>query len=184
MTKISEGVYQKVYTNVDAGQYDFKVAQDHSWGISWGDPTTESGNAFVNVDEDNSTVTITFTVETGAIVVDVTPGSSEPQPTEPSSDVTEPTGTEPTEPTGAEPTEPTGTEPTEPSTGSEPTDAPTDAPTSAPTSAPTDAPTNGGTPGGSNGKVPTGDSTSVTLLLSILMLAAGAVVLARKKVKG
>lgn len=179
MTEISEGVYQKVYTNVDAGQYEFKIAQDHSWGISWGDPTTESGNASVSVDEDNSTVTITFTVETGAIVVDVKPGSTEP--TEPSSDVTEPT--EPSETT--EPTEPSGTtEPTEPSETTEPTDAPTDAPTSAPTPAPTNAPTNGGTPGGSNGKVPTGDSTSVALLLSILMLAAGAVVLARRKVKG
>lgn len=184
MTEISDGVFQKVYTGVEIGAYEFKIAQDHSWGVSYGDPTDPNKNLSVIVDEDNSTVTITFTEETKEIKVEVTAGE---EPTQPSSDASEPTqpssdASEPTEPSSdvTEPTEPT-TDVTEPSTGG--TD-PTQAPTNAPTSAPTQAPTNGGTPGGDTGKVATGDSTSVAMLLGILMLAAGAVVLARKKVRG
>lgn len=181
MTEISEGVFQKVYTGVEIGAYEFKIAQDHSWGVSYGDPTDPNKNLSVVVDEDNSTVTITFTEETKEVKIDVVAGEI---PTQPSSDASEPTqpssdASEPTEPTGTEPTEPTGTEPTD-ATDTQPTQAPTNAPTSAPTQ----APTNGGTPGGDSGKVATGDSTSVAMLLGILMLAAGAVVLARKKVRG
>ena len=105
---------------------------------------------------------------------------TEPQPTQPTE--TQPTEPQPTQPTESQPTEPQPTQPTE-SQPTEPTDAPTNAPTSAPTVAPTQAPTQGPTNGGTTNGVTTGDSTSVAMLLAILMLAAGAIVVARKRVK-
>lgn len=82
-----------------------------------------------------------------------------------------------------------------------PTDAPTDEPTDAPTDVPTDAPTNaptsstpktttttsGGTPTASTttatGKVATGDSANVAIMLLILAAAAGTVFIVRRKIK-
>ena len=83
-----------------------------------------------------------------------------------------------------EPTEPT--DPTE-GTTAEPTDAPTDAPTVAPTNAPTSAPTNAPTSaptntGSGKGDVTTGDNSwQVVATLSLLMLAAAAVVFVSRK---
>lgn len=90
-------------------------------------------------------------------------------------------------------------EPTDP-----PTEVPTDAPTDAPTDGPTDAPTTvdptkatgtvtdpapttpskGGNGSGSTttGKVSTGDSAPMALLLGTLLLAAGVIVVTRKKI--
>lgn len=83
-----------------------------------------------------------------------------------------------------EPTEPT--DPTE-GTTAEPTDAPTDAPTVAPTNASTSAPTNAPTSaptntGSGKGDVTTGDNSwQVVATLSLLMLAAAAVVFVSRK---
>ena len=79
--------------------------------------------------------------------------------------------------------------------GTSATNATTDATTAATTAATTGSTTTGGTTGGSTssgttsgsvssatGKVATGDSTSVAILLGVLMLAGGAVVVARKRV--
>lgn len=92
-------------------------------------------------------------------------------------------------------------DPTDEPTSSVPTDVPTNAPTSVPptstptnatsstqsntsantpTSTPTSAPTNSSD---TAGKVATGDSSSLAILMAMLMLAGGAVVVTRKKVK-
>ncbi|MEE1155476.1 MAG: hypothetical protein UH241_10010 [Acutalibacteraceae bacterium] len=126
-----------------------------------------------------------------------------PTPTEPTEPTTQapteaPTaepGTEPdTEPTTQAPTAEPGTEPdTEPTTQAPteaptqvvttPTEAPTGTSTEAPTGNSTEAPTSSATSNNSStGKVPTGDSTSVTILLSLIIMAAGAVVVAKRKV--
>ena len=106
--------------------------------------------------------------------------------------------TEPTEPTEpSEPTEPTA--PTEPSEPTEPTDEkPTDAtnPTSAPTADDTKAPTNATnatstttnsttnttTNSSTTGKVATGDTATIAMIMAAILLAsAGTVVIARKR---
>ncbi|MBQ8495674.1 MAG: starch-binding protein, partial [Clostridia bacterium] len=68
----NDGVYEKVFTNVAAGSYEFKVT-DGSWSNSWG---ANGGNATVTVDEDGSTVTIRFDAATKQITTEVTaPGA-------------------------------------------------------------------------------------------------------------
>ncbi|MBO7195975.1 MAG: hypothetical protein J6V80_01440 [Clostridia bacterium] len=51
------GCYVKIYKNVAAGEYHFKVAENKSWDVSYGD---NGGNCYIKVDEDGSTVTIAF----------------------------------------------------------------------------------------------------------------------------
>lgn len=51
------GLFVKIYKNVAAGEYHFKVAQDMSWDISYG---LDGGNCYLYVPEDGCTVTITF----------------------------------------------------------------------------------------------------------------------------
>ena len=50
-------VYFKIYKNVAAGEYHFKIVQDKSWDTSYGDG---DGNCYIKVDQDGSTVIITF----------------------------------------------------------------------------------------------------------------------------
>mgnify|MGYP002516180579 CR=1 FL=1 len=57
MVKKAEGLYEKVYTNVAAGTYEFKVVLNHSWGKSWGNGTA---NYKLSVTEAGSKVTILF----------------------------------------------------------------------------------------------------------------------------
>ena len=59
MTKGDDGVYTAVYKNVAAGSYEFKVRADHAWSIAY-----PSSNYKLEVEQDNSTVTITFNPET------------------------------------------------------------------------------------------------------------------------
>ena len=51
------GCYVKVYENVAKGEYAFKVAENKSWDVSYGD---NGGNFHLIVEEDGSTVVITF----------------------------------------------------------------------------------------------------------------------------
>ena len=60
MTKNDASVYEKVYTDVAAGTYKFKVVRNHSWDVSWGGTADSDGNAAVTVSEAGSTVTIRF----------------------------------------------------------------------------------------------------------------------------
>ena len=54
------GVYKKVYTGLAVGSYEFKVVQDHSWGVNWGQGGHGGANFVANVTEDGSTLTIIF----------------------------------------------------------------------------------------------------------------------------
>jgi len=132
--------------------------------------------------------------------VEPTDPSEEPtapseEPTAPSEEPTVPSE-EPTAPSEEPSEEPTAS--TEaPTTASDPTEASTNAPTQAPiqngtsatsaTNATTSGTTNnstnstGGTSSTATGKVATGDSSAVALLLTILVVSAGAVVFTRKR---
>lgn len=113
-------------------------------------------------------------------------------PTEPSEEPTEPSDpTEPSVPT--EPSAPTDpSAPTEPSKPSEPTDVtnPTSAPTANDTKAPTNATNNTSSSSSTNtsssstttGKVATGDTATIAMImLAILLASAGTVVISRKR---
>ena len=106
MTYVSGNNYQKVFTGVAAGTYEFKVAEDHKWDVSYGD---NGGNISVTVAEDNSTLTITFDYVTCAISYTV--AKAEPEPSE----STTPSETESTTPSETESTAPSETESTQPS---------------------------------------------------------------------
>ena len=51
------GCYVKIYENVAKGEYHFKVAENKSWDISYGQ---DGGNCYLRVEEDGSTVVITL----------------------------------------------------------------------------------------------------------------------------
>ena len=162
---------------------DYKVLADHAWDFSFnttGPAVGLDSNAHLYIPNDAVAIKFTFNTETLCANAEIITGS--------------------TAPTEAPTVAPTVA----------PTDAPTDAPTAAPTDAPTDGvtePTDLPTPskpatpdsptsvvnpgnGSSNGnasttttgKVATGDSTSVAILLGVLMLAGAAVVVFRKKI--
>lgn len=78
-------VYIKVYSNIPAGSYEFKITKDHSWNVSYGISTTSAitldkeysatssnaNNIKFSVAENGSTVTITFNASTMKIKVNV-----------------------------------------------------------------------------------------------------------------
>lgn len=67
MTDMGNNVYQKVFTDVPAGDIEFKIVQDHSWDVSFGVPGSPSydNNYKDAVNQDGATVTIKFNSETG-----------------------------------------------------------------------------------------------------------------------
>lgn len=72
MTKNASGVYEKVYTDVAAGSYAFKVVRDHSWDVAW-----PGSNYTLTVSETGSTVTVTFDVSTQTVKATVVEPLSE-----------------------------------------------------------------------------------------------------------
>jgi hypothetical protein len=56
------GFYKKIYTNVPAGLVEFKIVKDHSWSLSYGDATNDSGNYTIYIPSNGATLTITFDV--------------------------------------------------------------------------------------------------------------------------
>ena len=73
MTKNTEtGLYEKVFTDISAGTYEFKVLANHAWTYSWGSGT---GNASVTVNTNGSTVTVTFNEETKEVAAAVVEGN-------------------------------------------------------------------------------------------------------------
>ena len=54
------GVFKKVYSGLAAGSYEFKVVQDHSWSVNWGQGGQNGANFVVEVANAGSTVTITL----------------------------------------------------------------------------------------------------------------------------
>ncbi len=83
----ADGVYTKVYENVEAGTYLLKCACDHDWGIAYPDQNKE-----YTVEEDGSTVTVTLTGTTVAIEI-TAPAADDPtvDPDDPTVDPDEPT---------------------------------------------------------------------------------------------
>ena len=69
MEYIGNGYYCKVYENVPAGIYEFKVT-DGSWENTWGDGTGDSGNCRILVEKDGSTVTVWFSSNDGIVSYD------------------------------------------------------------------------------------------------------------------
>ena len=103
-----KGIYEKVFTNVAAGSYDFKVTTNYAWDQGDfnldGDAMYGGPNATVTVDADGSTVTVGF--DGTKALVEVTAGSDVPVDTTPAE--TTPAETTPAETTPAETTPTTG----------------------------------------------------------------------------
>ena len=76
MTLNASGLYEKTYTNVPVGTYEFKVT-DGTWDNAWGNGTN---NYSVTVDKDGSTLTITFDATSGTVNATVTPPASTEEP--------------------------------------------------------------------------------------------------------
>ena len=78
MVKKADGTYEKVFTNVSAGAYKFKVVLNHAWTKAW-----PSSDYALTVAEDGSTVTVIFDpvalTVTATVTVPVTP-DPEPDP--------------------------------------------------------------------------------------------------------
>ena len=194
LTQDEEGGLYKVTIPVTEEQWDnpfeYKVAQDGTWDVSYNDEGEALGdgtNALGFIDENTAAVVITWDPQTQKAGFECVP-------------VAEPATDAPT----AEPTD-ASTDATEVASEVSTSDATDDA-TSA-TNATTDATsatsatgatgatgstTAGGTTGGTTtsssttssatGKVATGDSAAVAGLLAVVMLAGGAVVVARKRI--
>ena len=64
----ASGVYEKVYSEVAGGTYEFKIAANHGWRHNWGADGVKGGsNISLVVGDDNCTVTITFNDTTKTI---------------------------------------------------------------------------------------------------------------------
>ena len=78
------GLYEKTFTGIAAGTYEFKVAANHAWDLSWGDPNGagEYGtNCSLTLTEEKN-VTVTFDPKTCAVsyVLSESTGPSEDAP--------------------------------------------------------------------------------------------------------
>ena len=73
MVKGEDGIYTFVFENVAAGEYKFKVRQDHDWAINWGAMCdgVQDGNTVFTVENDGSTVTISFNPATEELKYEV-----------------------------------------------------------------------------------------------------------------
>ena len=67
MEKGTDGLYKVEIKDVDAGRYEFKVRADHDWNINY-----PSDNVIVAVEQNGSTVTVTFNEEDKAVKYIVT----------------------------------------------------------------------------------------------------------------
>ena len=81
------GLYEKTFTGIPAGDYECKVALDHSWNQSWGGDTGEFGNYSFSLFEEQN-VTITFDPATGTInhVLSASTGADTNRPAAPTVD--------------------------------------------------------------------------------------------------
>ena len=185
---------------------DYKVLADHAWDFSFnttGPAVGLDSNAHLYIPDNAVAVKFTFNTETlcanAVIVTDSTAPTEAPTvaptvaPTDAPTDAptnapTDASTDAPTDAPTAAPTDAPTDGVTEPTDGvTEPTDLPTPSKPATPDS-PTSVvnPGNGSSNGNASttttGKVATGDSTSVAILLGVLMLAGAAVVVFRKKI--
>ena len=157
---------------------EYKVTKNGTWDVSYndqGEAMGENSNAKLYISEDTVLIKFVFSEETKCVTAyPVYDDGPIERPTE--------EGTEgPTEEGTEAPTE-EGTEaPTDESTVA-PTDAPTNATTATDATKATTTTTTTTTNSSATGKVATGDSTSVALLIGMLMLAGAGIVVARKRV--
>ncbi len=198
MTDMGNNVYQKVFTNVSAGDIEFKIVQNYSWDVSFGEPDLPSydNNYKDTVLYDNATVTINFNAETGiatwTIDYSETPTDA---PTE-TPTVDQPTDASTEAPTVDQPTDastevstiddqststPTGTSASTNATQNSTTQSTQSSTTSQTSNSNTSNSNSQSASSTTTGKVATGDSTSVTLLLIALLISSGAIISARKK---
>ena len=70
LVKGDDGIYTKTYTNVPAGEHEIKVVVDHAWNECYGEEGT-ANNYWFKVDEDGSTVTVSFDPATKLVTVTV-----------------------------------------------------------------------------------------------------------------
>ena len=73
MTKGEDGLYTVTFEDVAAGNYEFKVRVDHDWSVSY-----PESNYQLAVEQDGSTVTITFNEETKEITATATSSQAPP----------------------------------------------------------------------------------------------------------
>lgn len=87
MTDNGDGTYSITFTGIAAGNYEFKV-ELNNWENDWnfdGSATGGVGNAWVEVEEDNSTVVITFDGEK-VLPVQINPKDDAPADDKPTGD--------------------------------------------------------------------------------------------------
>ena len=96
MDKTGDNKYELTFSNIAAGEYQFKVTAG-TWDNNWGGDGPD-GNYLITVAE-QSDVTVYFDADAKAISVDIVPVATEPPVTEPSEEITEPSEeiTEPSE---------------------------------------------------------------------------------------
>ena len=169
---------------------DYKVLADHAWDFSFnttGPAVGLDSNAHLYIPNDAVAIKFTFNTETLCADAVIVTDSTAPTEAPTVAPTVAPTDAPTDAPTAAPTDAPTDgvTEPTDYVT--EPTDLPTPSKPATPDS-PTSVvnPGNGSSNGNASttttGKVATGDSTSVAILLGVLMLAGAAVVVFRKKI--
>ena len=71
MTKGDDGIFKAVFESVAKGNYEFKVRADKAWSVSY-----PSSNYKLTVEEDNSTVTVTFNEEKKEVNATVAAGAA------------------------------------------------------------------------------------------------------------
>lgn len=70
----STGMYELKIDDVKAGTYEFKIAEDHAWDVSYGPEGTAEGegtNATFTVEQDGSSVLFTFNPDDPKAVAEV-----------------------------------------------------------------------------------------------------------------
>ena len=78
MQKGDGGLYTASLENIAAGNYEFKIRQDHDWAVNWGSDFKQDGpNCKVEVANDGSTINVSFKPATGEIAWEVV-GGGEP----------------------------------------------------------------------------------------------------------
>ncbi|MEE0061159.1 MAG: hypothetical protein UE295_10070, partial [Acutalibacteraceae bacterium] len=188
MTKGADGIFS-VKIDVTEEMWDsdvaYKVAQDGSWEVSYNDKGLAEGlnsDAMVYIPEGAVAVVITFNPETLCAGAECVMDGEEPTEA-PTAEATEAPTAEATEDATSEATEaPTAEATVAPTTSAtdatNSTVAPTNATSSATnaTSSNNNTSTNNNTNSSATGKVATGDSTTIALLIGMLMLAGAGVV--------
>ena len=185
MTDMGNNVYQKVFTNVSAGDIEFKIVQNYSWDVSFGEPDLPSydNNYKDTVLYDNATVTINFNAETGIATwtIDYSETPTDAPTETPTVDQPTDASTEVSTIDDQSTSTPTGTSASTNATQNSTTQFTQSSTTLQTSNSNTSNSNSQSASSTTTGKVATGDSTSVTLLLIALLISSGAIISARKK---